>query len=815
MIFPENHKGPRMQFIRRFIQNKIRTIANNYLFSALKAKSRNTRWLKLLFWFGADINMSITGERTNDERKTTFLLQAVTQQPCDNATAKFLIDLGADPTIANLQGSSPLSVAVDNNDMALISLFADTKKIKKLALKQNETFMRVLNTLITKQNEEAVQKLLALNPKAINNQNPHTNNTRLHIAIDTGSLRDAVFILKVGAELDLTLLNKQGYAAIHYAVIKGQKFKDVVLTMLRKNPTLIDLKTRQIGDREPITVFDLAVSSANMELLRAIEEICPGRLNLVQDGQTALQRLVMQECGPDAGGPEAIKSIQALLQAGASINTATATVAHAAVAVMCSKPYAHHEPTVITALLDHDPRLLRAKDAEGNTLLHLLALSEHNWTTYINDLTKNERLALLEKNNANQTVVRILYDKYKKVDGLSDVMFDGKSLLQHAIISKDIVAVADLIAANVITDLLSDFNDRNRMHGIEQCGLCLESAVSNFPESLDVILPALKEFLRSEDGKIKLLELIEVSLERKSAQSLRLIKKHLGTNALDKLGILYELARSSSPSAVEKIELLLTVMSVDVGNDSGNTPLHVAVVQGSTQVVALLLKNNADTMKQDREGRNSFHYCADLIDKDQAQAKMQMLHDKFLQLGAISDIFSAPDRNGVTPYELVIRNGNGEMEDFMRAKGAQFSPAPSRKESTTAIQRFVLAMKYSGYYTNDQFELGVSKFIALGVDLNHADTHGKTALDYADENQFTAVAKILRDKGAKNGSNPVVVTELAALRPLALQTLYGHARAKAVNCWRELRCSVAVAAPIAVATAAVVAQSWSNTYKLP
>jgi ankyrin repeat protein len=81
---------------------------------------------------------------------------------------------------------------------------------------------------------------------------------------------------------------------------------------------------------------------------------------------------------------------------------------------------------------------------------------------------------------------------------------------------------------------------------------------------------------------------------------------------------------------------------VNIRNNAGETPLHLAVKSIRYPDVKILLNAGADVLARDNEGRTSFHYAAKSRNK------------KLLKLfkGRIAECINCRDNAGLTPYEF-------------------------------------------------------------------------------------------------------------------------------------------------------------------
>jgi ankyrin repeat protein len=163
-------------------------------------------------------------------------------------------------------------------------------------------------------------------------------------------------------------------------------------------------------------------------------------------------------------------------------------------------------------------------------------------------------------------------------------------------------------------------------------------------------------------------------------------------------------------------------VSANIKDNSGYTPLHLALRNNQQEMAQLLIAKGADVNAQDNYGYTPLHL-----------ARSQEMAQLLIAKGA--DV-NAKNKNGETPLHLALKNNKQEVAQLLIAKGAVVN-AKDNNGSTPL---------YWALY-NNQPEL-VQLLIAKGADVNAKDQYGRTPLHLTLQNNQQEVAQLLIANGA-------------------------------------------------------------------
>ncbi|ELU14984.1 hypothetical protein CAPTEDRAFT_91395, partial [Capitella teleta] len=104
-------------------------------------------------------------------------------------------------------------------------------------------------------------------------------------------------------------------------------------------------------------------------------------------------------------------------------------------------------------------------------------------------------------------------------------------------------------------------------------------------------------------------------------------------------------------------------VDVNLGDEKGISPLHMACTDGNMKMVKLLLKNDADTNKRDIYGNSPFHFLPSTNDQNFPKHTIKLL----IANGA--DI-NLQNQNGLTPLTFATLGGNARLVKLLIGNGA-------------------------------------------------------------------------------------------------------------------------------------------------
>ena len=194
------------------------------------------------------------------------------------------------------------------------------------------------------------------------------------------------------------------------------------------------------------------------------------------------------------------------------------------------------------------------------------------------------------------------------------------------------------------------------------------------------------------------------------------------------------------------LKLLISsgVKQKTVDKQTGNTPLHIAVMQKDTTVLQLLLAAKADVNALNTSKRTPLHYAVSKGDEKLVQ--LLMAHKPKLMM---------LDENEVTPLHMAVSNHNVLITRILLNAGA--NPNSVDKAGNTPLLTALLARK-----------LDLAQYLLQkGAEVNVANNRETTPLDVALSKGLRKIATTMRGLGAQTS------VELGAASSLRVQLVNG------------------------------------------
>lgn len=247
---------------------------------------------------------------------------------------------------------------------------------------------------------------------------------------------------------------------------------------------------------------------------------------------------------------------------------------------------------------------------------------------------------------------------------------------------------------------------------------------------------------------------------------------------------IHEAARTCGRAALEKA--LAAGAPVDARDASGNTPLHVAVIAGQLECVAVLRARGANPDVANKDGKTARQVAAGLADgrmvirmrsallaipagtqkgpfqKEPLQEAARRGDVDFvsmlLQLGADPNGKGA---DGATALQAAALKGHGDVVELLLQKGAKVDVGlPLHDAAVGGSAAAVRALVKHGakvgavdpktrdtplHYAATWGKLEAARaLVALGADVNAKNGRGRTSLEEAKANGSQDIAKLLR-----------------------------------------------------------------------
>jgi quinoprotein dehydrogenase-associated probable ABC transporter substrate-binding protein len=204
-----------------------------------------------------------------------------------------------------------------------------------------------------------------------------------------------------------------------------------------------------------------------------------------------------------------------------------------------------------------------------------------------------------------------------------------------------------------------------------------------------------------------------------------------------------EIHNAALAADIERLKYLLTKKGADINakGDDGEAPLHLAVTNGDTEMIALLLDGKADINAPDGDGYPPIALAA-------ARNKVAVIK----LLASRGADLEAAIKGGYTPLFVAIGEGKYAAAKELIDVGAQCKVAEGPQHFTLLM---AVATERPPERRIIQVTQGVGpveiaqELVKRGVDVNAVSTHGLTALMVAAAHDNSAMIGVLMRAGAR------------------------------------------------------------------
>jgi len=120
------------------------------------------------------------------------------------------------------------------------------------------------------------------------------------------------------------------------------------------------------------------------------------------------------------------------------------------------------------------------------------------------------------------------------------------------------------------------------------------------------------------------------------------------------------IAKNSVQQAIQLIQLCPEKSWLNIRNDLGQTPLHLASYVNSNDIVMLLIHFGASIELTDKDGKNVFHLCAERGHIESFEAIVRMAYQTG-QMQTVFQLLNSRDFEGLTPFYRAVSNKHEKM----------------------------------------------------------------------------------------------------------------------------------------------------------
>ncbi|XP_023316094.1 ankyrin-1-like [Trichogramma pretiosum] len=734
-------------------------------------------------------------------------------------SVKWLLNTGDDLLLANAIRTTPDRQIADYNDEndSAKDLRCDKKDTVKLLLKAganptlaNEDGLTPLHLICMDSNAKGISGVLS---KMYNEKNPlpHIDtpdkwgNTPLHLALIWGNKKMAEYLLRRGADVNLT--NAVGSTCLHIICKIGYEDKFMVLffQIQEQLKKIVAVDARDKSGNTPLhwsltdgckrfTAICLLAKGADPNLANA-EGSTPLHMIFKSDDDDLMlevfcyyndtrNQLVLVNVRDELGNTPLHYAVQALnletqhdvrylLKRGADPNLANRE-GLTPLQIICKGDLDNHE--LAHVLFDNcqnhfKPVQVNAADKWGNTALRwavsrghrgllkmLLRNGANPHLTDANGLTPLE-IACTDRDNGDMVKMLLKYtlDQYRPLNvDVQDIL--GNAPLHVALLRSD-KRVAKSLLRNGANPNLANSKGMTPLHIV-----CKREDDDNLVNLL---------FKTSDENQKK----VQVNVQDKSGQTPLhtalfcrsrnlaelLLRRGADPNLTNRDGstplhVIFE--RSSDCDALARLFFKISdemnkTVDVNVRDDLGKTPLHLALSGRHRSLVQFLLRYGANPTTPDAEGLTPLHIICKGKRDDYNLAKMlfEMSKDQFRPIQV-----DARDKLGFTPLHEALTNGHKNLVQFLLRKSANPNLANNMDELTPL---HVLCRNNRDYYELAEilFELSDKQYQPIQVGAQ--DKFGNTPLHLALENGHkNLVLSMLRNGASPNVANDEGLTPL-------------------------------------------------------
>jgi ankyrin repeat protein len=188
------------------------------------------------------------------------------------------------------------------------------------------------------------------------------------------------------------------------------------------------------------------------------------------------------------------------------------------------------------------------------------------------------------------------------------------------------------------------------------------------------------------------------------------------------------------------VEALANENNIDMQDDEGNSPLHIAAMHGHQKVALVLLQKRADPFRLDKKGFNCLHHAA--MSGHTAVTEILLQDVKFMSKRVIQhynplELLESRDPNGMTALHWAVYQGHIQTVQSLLAKYPQLAHSEDLNGNTP----FHCACERG----NERIAIMLAE---SGAELFQRTNDGTTPLHYAAMSGNVNIVKFLVESGA-------------------------------------------------------------------
>ena len=576
------------------------------------------------------MNMAITQVLVKDKRYNPSLTNIRNFTPLHMAVQKCDVELcrlilanqQCNPNIQDALGNTPLHIATTKENTELVQAIiahkpcdlgiknSDNETPLFIAIRLGNVGIARLLTMATPAMRMVAKmsddQFYRLNEQCNPNVQDAMGNTPLHIAVVRGDF-ELVRNIMSHEQCDPNIPNSEQDTPLHLALcLTHVAITHVLIRDKRCNPSLINSHS--------LTPLHMAVEKCDVELCRFILANVKCNPNIQDASGNAPLHIAVTKKTIAKGNIEVVQSIIDHEQCDPNIlNNKQATPLHLALylndKILAGSIQFHLAVgiselcKVIVANEQCNPNI---QDASGNTPLHIAAALEN--VDLIHHILVYHNCNLNLQNNEEQTPLHIAAEAGNE-DLCKLLLANEADPNIQATIGNTALHIATYEGHHRVVQLFST---------VKQCNINIQDVNGNTPLH------------------------IAAAKDRKECCLMLLKNEQCDLNVMNAAGST-ALHTACSQAGSDVVKVLITDRNLNLTDDDGNTPLHLAVGKGNGEACELLLHNEeCDTSIQNRHLHTSLHTA---ILKSQASIVKLILQHKTCEP-------TMPDSDGNTPLHL-------------------------------------------------------------------------------------------------------------------------------------------------------------------